>query len=67
MTLNKQRCHFSIDIQNQKTTALVFQKNMYETSTIKISYDIGKKVKVILLNIKVIKELVFIPYAGAAY
>ena len=40
---------------------------MYETSTIKISYDIGKKVKVILLNIQVIKELVFIPYAGAAY
>ena len=59
--------NFSLDIQDQKTVTLVFHKKRYETSTVKISDVIGKKVKVILLRIQDMEEVVLIPYTDAAY
>ena len=59
--------NFSVDIQNQKNSTLVFQKNGYETSTVKISGVIGKKVKVILQKVQEIEEVVLIPYTNEAY
>ena len=59
--------NFSFYIQNQNSAALIFQKNGYETSIVKISDVIGKKVKVILLRIQKIEEMVLIAYIDAAY
>lgn len=59
--------NFSIDIQNQKNTTLVFQKNGYETNVVKTSELVGKKVKVILMKVQEIEEVVLIPYTDEAY
>lgn len=66
-TTSDSKGSFSFDIQNQKNRMLVFQKNGYETSTIKIGDVIGKKVKVILQKIQEIEEVVLIPYTDEAY
>ena len=58
--------NFSLYIQNQNTAALIFHKNGYETSIVKISDVIGKRVKVILLRIQKIEEIVLIPYIDDA-
>ena len=59
--------NFSLYIQNQNTAALIFHKNGYETSIVKISDVIGKRVKVILIRTQKIEEMVLISYIDAAY
>lgn len=66
-TVSDANGNFSLDVQNQKKAALVFQKNGYETFTTQISDVVGKKVKVVLLKIQDIEEVVLIPYTDAAY
>ncbi|QOW11691.1 carboxypeptidase-like regulatory domain-containing protein [Kaistella flava (ex Peng et al. 2021)] len=59
--------NFSLDVQNQKNAALVFQKNGYETFSVQISEAVGKKVKIVLLKVQDIEEVVLIPYTDEAY
>lgn len=66
-TVSDANGNFSLDIQNQKNAAVVFQKNGYQTATIKIADAVGKKLKIILLKIQDIEEVVIVPYTDAAY
>lgn len=67
VTVSDAAGNFSLDIQNQKNAALVFQKNGYQTATIKISDAVGKKLKITLLKIQDIEEVVLVSYTDAAY
>lgn len=66
-TVSEVNGSFSLDVQNQKNTTIVFQKNGYETFTVSIADALGKKVKVVLLKIQEIEEVVLIPYTDEAY
>ena len=66
-TVSEVNGSFSLDVQNQKNTTIVFQKNGYETFTVSIADALGKKVKVVLLKIQDIEEVVLIPYTDEAY
>lgn len=67
VTVSDSGGNFSLDIQHQKNATLVFQKNGYQTATLKISDAVGKKLKVTLLRIQDIEEVVIVPYTDAAY
>lgn len=66
-TVSDANGNFSLDVQNQKNTTVVFQKNGYETFTVKISDAVGKKAKIVLLKVQDIEEVVLIPYTDEAY
>ncbi|WP_175621570.1 carboxypeptidase-like regulatory domain-containing protein [Chryseobacterium schmidteae] len=57
----------SFSITSNNNNSLVFQKDDYETFTVKTSEVLNKKLKVVLIKAKEIEEVVIIPFTETAY